>query len=125
MERYMKDQRHFQRILFDHQATLSNHCQEWSTNVIDLSLRGLSCTKPQNAAFKINQLLTLSISLSSEQAISMEAIIVHNEEHSLGMRCTRIDINSISELRRLVQLNLADEALLHRDIERLSHSLPK
>lgn len=125
MERYMKDKRHFQRILFDHQATLSNHCQEWTTNVIDLSLRGLSCTKPQNATFKINQLLTLSISLSSEQAISMEAIIVHNEEHSLGMRCTRIDINSISELRRLVQLNLADEALLHRDIERLSQSLPK
>ncbi|SGY99051.1 Putative uncharacterized protein [Moritella viscosa] len=69
--------------------------------------------------------MTLSISLTQEQVIIMEAILVHNEDHVLGLRCTRIDINSISELRRLVQLNLADESLLHRDIEHLAHSPPK
>ena len=119
------NKRHFQRILFDHQATLSCNNQEWPTNVIDLSLRGLSCTKPRNTTFKIDQLLTLSITLTEEQVIVMETIIIHCEERSLGMKCTRIDINSISELRRLVQLNLADEALLHRDIDQLSQSMPK
>lgn len=121
----MEDKRHFQRILFNHKATISNHNQEWPINVIDLSLRGLSCTKPKNVIFNINQLLTLSITLSKEQVIIMEAIIIHSESHSLGMKCTRIDINSISELRRLVQLNLADETLLHRDIEQLSLYIPK
>lgn len=121
----MKNKRQFQRVLFDHDASLTCNEHQWSTNVIDLSLRGLSCTKPKNVIFDVNQLMTLSIKLSPEQVIIMEAELIHNEEHVLGMRCTRIDINSISELRRLVQLNLADEALLNRDIEHLTQSLPK
>ncbi|MFT5808559.1 MAG: hypothetical protein ACI9LG_002876 [Moritella dasanensis] len=121
----MKNKRQFQRVLFNHDASLICNEHQWSTNVIDLSLRGLSCTKPKNVIFDVNQLITLSIKLSPEQVIIMEAELIHNEEHVLGMRCTRIDINSISELRRLVQLNLADEALLHRDIEHLAQSLPK
>ncbi|MGC3837121.1 PilZ domain-containing protein [Moritella viscosa] len=121
----MNNKRHFQRILFDHNATLTCNGHQWSINVIDLSLRGLSCTRPRNVKFNINQLMTLSISLTQEQVIIMEAILVHNEDHVLGLRYTRIDINSISELRRLVQLNLADESLLHRDIEHLAHSPPK
>ncbi|PKH06384.1 PilZ domain-containing protein [Moritella sp. Urea-trap-13] len=121
----MKNKRQFQRVLFNHDASLTCNEHQWSTNVIDLSLRGLSCTKPKNVIFDINQLMTLSIKLSPEQVIIMEAELIHDEECVLGMRCTRIDINSISELRRLVQLNLADEALLHRDIEHLAQSPPK
>ena len=121
----MNNKRQFQRVLFNHDASLTCNGHQWSTNVIDLSLRGLSCTKPRNVTFDIDQLMTLSIKLAQEQVIIMEAVLIHNEQGVLGMRCTRIDINSISELRRLVQLNLADEALLHRDIEHLAHSLPK
>ena len=120
----MKNKRQFQRVLFSHDASLTCNGHQWETNVIDLSLRGVSCTRPRNVIFDINQLITLSIKLSQEQVIIMEAALIHNEEHILGMRCTRIDINSISELRRLVQLNLADDALLHRDIEHLTQSLP-
>lgn len=121
----MKNKRQFQRVLFSHDASLTCNGHQWSTSVIDLSLRGLSCTKPRNVVFDINQLMTLSIKLNQEQVIMMEAILIHNEKHVLGMRCTRIDINSISELRRLVQLNLADEALLHRDIQHLAQTVPK
>ncbi|SQD77227.1 PilZ domain-containing protein [Moritella yayanosii] len=121
----MNNKRQFQRVLFNHDASLTCNGHQWSTNVIDLSLRGLSCTKPKNVTFEINQLMTLSIQLAQDQVIIMEAVLIHNEEGVLGMRCTRIDINSISELRRLVQLNLADEALLQRDIEHLALSLPK
>jgi len=121
----MKNKRQFQRVLFNHDASLTCNGHQWSTNVIDLSLRGLSCTKPRNVIFNLDQLMTLSIKLTQEQVIIMEAVLIHDEEHVLGMRCTRIDINSISELRRLVQLNLADEALLHRDIENLAQKLPK
>ncbi|NQZ49264.1 MAG: PilZ domain-containing protein [Moritella sp.] len=121
----MNNKRQFQRVLFNHDASLTCNGHQWSTNVIDLSLRGLSCTKPKNVTFEIDQLMTLSIQLAQEQVIIMEAVLIHNEDGVLGMRCTRIDINSISELRRLVQLNLADEALLQRDIEHLALSLPK
>ena len=85
--------------------------------------KGIS--RPKNVTFEIDQLMTLSIQLAQEQVIIMEAVIIHNEKGVLGMRCTRIDINSISELKRLVQLNLADEGLLQRDIEHLALSLPK
>ncbi|HXK57002.1 MAG TPA: PilZ domain-containing protein, partial [Gammaproteobacteria bacterium] len=37
----------------------------------------------------------------------------------LGLRCVSIDMESIGHLRRLVELNLGDAELLHRDLESL------
>ena len=37
----------------------------------------------------------------------------------VGMVCRHIDVDSISHLRRLVELNLGDEALLERELAAL------
>ncbi len=36
------------------------------------------------------------------------------------MAISHIDIESIAHLRRLVELNVGDDSLLHRDLEHLS-----
>jgi hypothetical protein len=37
------------------------------------------------------------------------------------MHCTKIDLESITNLRRLVELNLGDEAALNREISAMVH----
>lgn len=120
----MINRRKFQRVLFKHEATLQVNEQHWSTQIIDLSLHGFSCTVPNDFPFMLDQPVTLTLTLDPQHEIRMEAKLVRKQQASLGMRCMLIDIDSISELRRLVQLNLADEVLLDRDIEQLAQSLP-
>jgi c-di-GMP-binding flagellar brake protein YcgR len=118
----MDNRRQFQRVLFKHNATLQVNEQQWSTQIIDLSLHGFSCTVPSEFPLQLDQAITLSLTLDPQHEIRMEARLVRKQQASLGMKCTLIDIDSISELRRLVQLNLADDALLDRDIEQLAQS---
>ena len=49
----------------------------------------------------------------------MEARVVHVEGRYAGLRCLAIDLDSVTHLRRLVELNLGDPALLERELSAL------
>ena len=46
---------------------------------------------------------------------------MHIEDDHTGYRCEHIDLDSISHLRRLVELNLGDPDILDRELSELSH----
>jgi len=48
--------------------------------------------------------------------IRMEGTLVHREPGRAGVRCDGIDLDGIAHLRRFVELNLGDDALLHREM---------
>jgi hypothetical protein len=52
----------------------------------------------------------------------MTGEIAHREGRQVGVRCLEIDLDSISHLRRLVELNVGDEAILHRELGALVRS---
>jgi hypothetical protein len=56
----------------------------------------------------------------SDIVISLEAEIVELNDQFMRVSIHHIDIDSISHLKRLVELNVGDEALLHRELEQLS-----
>jgi len=45
--------------------------------------------------------------------------VAHVEGGRVGLRRTHIDIESVTHLRRLVELNLGDPALLERELHEL------
>jgi hypothetical protein len=49
----------------------------------------------------------------------MEVVLTRAQPQSLGFVCRHIDLDSISHLRRLVELNLGDEQLLERELAAL------
>lgn len=49
----------------------------------------------------------------------MEVVLTRTQPQSLGFVCRHIDLDSISHLRRLVELNLGDEQLLERELAAL------
>ncbi len=114
------DNRHFHRILYTAAATLSCEEKTWDCEITDLSLKGclLSFELPWDE--DLEKLYTLTLQLSEETQIKMELTAMHVVGDKVGFKCEHIDIDSISELRRLVELNLGSSALLERDLLALS-----
>lgn len=117
------ERRQYNRVLFSSSATLVQEDVRVETRLIDLSLKGALLELQEENTVDNNKPLQLEIKLSDrEHVISMCGSISHQEGPKLGFFCKDIDIDSITELRRLIELNLADENLLLRDLKSLSAS---
>lgn len=113
------DRRQFARIDFNTQGFLVYPEAEYAVEIIDLSLKG-ALIRYASATLLPDQRCVLRIPLGEEdETIYMEMIIAHQYSESIGLRCVEIDLDSITHLRRLVELNLGDELLLNRELEAL------
>lgn len=114
----MSEKRNFSRILFATNAQLTQAHSCWSTRLLDLSLNGALVVEP--AGFTpSDEPITLNFMLQgSDIEISMETRLVHQSAGHLGLKCSHIDIDSISHLRRMIELNTGDTTLLNRELER-------
>ena len=113
------ERRVFSRIAFDSEIILSQGEQQWTATLVDLSLKGLLITSPENWTADTSQLIDAAIRLDEETVITMSLNWRHTEDGQSGFECKHIDIDSIIHLRRLVELNLGDEALLERELASL------
>lgn len=110
------DNRNFHRILYKADAMLSCDGKTWPCEVVDLSLKGCLLRFELPWSEDLEKIYTLTLHLSEKCQIKMELSIAHVVANNAGFKCEHIDIDSISELRRLVELNLGDSDLLKRDL---------
>ncbi|MBA1148397.1 PilZ domain-containing protein [Ectothiorhodospiraceae bacterium WFHF3C12] len=97
-------------------ATLSLPGFEATASVVDISLKGaLVRLAPHHPAVPEGP-GRLCIELAPGAEIVMECEIAHREGRQLGLHCLHIDIDSVSHLRRLLELNLGDPELLNREL---------
>lgn len=115
------DKRHFHRILYNSEATISSETDTIDCTVIDLSLKGCLLRFQTAWTEPMENLYTLNLQLSDEISISMKISVSHVIDNEAGFKCEHIDIDSISQLRRLVELNLGDNDLLERDLLALTN----
>jgi len=118
----MENRRNFTRILFSIKATLEVEEQTYDVSIHDISLNGALVTSPGNKTPLQGNLGVLSFHLSDDSEVIMHIAVVHENEEEVGLRCNAIDIDSISHLRRLVELNLGDETQLNKELSQLSRS---
>lgn len=117
------NRRQFSRIHFSAEGRLFFPGGEAPVEVVDLSLKGALLRLPRPVALQPGQRATLRVALAaSGEGIRMETTVAHSEGQNVGLRCIEIDLDSITHLRRLVELNLGDAALLHRELESLVRS---
>ena len=116
--------RHFHRIFYNAEADLSYGEQSYLCKIIDLSLKGCLLNFDQAWLGDLDHLYTLTLKLSDEISIVMALSVVHAVGNRVGFRCEHIDIDSMSNLRRLVELNLGDSELLERELAALSDLNP-
>jgi hypothetical protein len=114
------NRRHFTRIPMDSAVTLACGAKQWNSQLLDISLKGALLAIPDNFGECPECSCRLMLSLSeAEITIMMVGHIVHHEETRLGFRCDSIDLDSITHLKRMVELNLGDEGLLERELGEL------
>ncbi|NJA06714.1 PilZ domain-containing protein [Methylomonas sp. MED-D] len=114
-----EDKRRFQRIFYHAGAVLTGPDGPLACKIADLSLRGCLLRFDQAWTAGLGGDYTLSFELSDDAAIKMAVSATHAEDGQVGFKCEHIDIESISYLRRLVELNLGDSELLERDLAAL------
>lgn len=119
MNETSSDRRRFQRFEFDAETELMQGQRCWPVQLHDLSLRGLLVHRPADWDADPAQPFEARIRLADDAEVRMEVEMAHSEGELVGMVCRHIDVDSISHLRRLVELNLGDEALLERELAAL------
>jgi hypothetical protein len=114
------ERRRFSRIGFHRPADLGVGRTSTACQVLDVSLRGALVEVPGTFEARAGERCTLVIRLDAgDVEIRMEAEVAHREPTRVGVQCVEIDLDSISHLRRLVELNLGDDELLHRELSAL------
>ena len=114
------ERRRFHRILFDAPTRIEADGQTLQTQLIDISLKGALAKIPDHWQPKPGQAVVLHVILDEGGTeITMHALCAHIEADRIGFLCDEIDMESISLLKRLVEWNIGDEALLQRDLAAL------
>ncbi|OPA97441.1 PilZ domain-containing protein [Pseudomonas fluorescens] len=110
------DRRRFRRIAFDARTTIAQDTWNWPVQLVDVSLRGLLVERPDDWRGNGKRLFTVDIRLDPQAHIKMQVKLAHDDHGQLGFVCEHIDLESISHLRRLIELNLGDQAELEREL---------
>jgi hypothetical protein len=116
------EQRHFTRIPFNATATIINSSSSHKTmaELIDISFKGLLIRKPDDWEGRVGEHYSVLLQLAgNEIEINLSVIEVHTENEHVGFKSEHMDIESATNLRRLVELNLGDENLLERELTEL------
>jgi hypothetical protein len=115
------ERRHFVRVGFDAPALLTTATAAFSVHVLDLSLKGALIMVPAQAALRQGTLCQLTIPLADTgNHIAMSTEVAHVQGLHTGLLCKGIDLDSVTHLRRLIELQLGDPALLERDLGELT-----
>lgn len=117
-----EDRRQFSRIAFHTPARLDCTGSRIDVVVLDISLKGALIRLPAETALNEGAVCVLRIHLDEAESgdlISMDTRVAHVEGSKVGLICQTIDIDSVTHLRRLVELNLGDPILLDREFSAL------
>lgn len=114
------NRRQFSRIRFETDARLFLPDGEHAVSVLDLSLKGALIRPSEPIYIDLGRRGTLKIKLDDMGAvIRLDCSVVHHQGDLYGLACSDIDLDSMTHLRRLVEVNLGDEALLQREFRLL------
>ena len=116
------EKRQFSRILFDAPVIVSLENRKWESNLIDISLNGMLIEKPNDWVHDLyDDFFDVQVLLEEEsETIHMQAHIAHQESSRIGFQCDYINLDSITRLKRLVELNLQSDKTLERELDRLT-----
>jgi hypothetical protein len=113
------DRRHYQRIPFIAEVLMQKDGKQWSSILLDVSLKGMLIDPPSDIEAEMDALYTIELVLGEGAAIHMEAKITHADTSQWGMQWENIDLEGLTHLRRLLELNMANPEEMHREMAEL------
>ena len=112
-----EERRNHRRIPFQAEIIMQSGNEEWSCNLLDISLKGMLVEPPDNLDIDTTKPCALALFLGEDVAIHARVKITHvMDSGNWGLQWRHIDVDSLKHLRRLLELNLDDPGLLNREL---------
>ena len=116
----IKNLRHFSRIPFGAEVMLHLHDRTINVRLVDIALKGALVQTATLQALVPQEKCRLVLPLTDGgDSIIMAGKIVHLEGQHVGIQCQDIDVLSLTQLRRLIELNTGDAELMQRELSQL------
>ena len=113
------NRRRFQRFHFEGTVKLYSDKAMWESKLVDVSLKGVLIERPIEWNGKVGSRFRMDLRINNSVIISMGVNAAHIMPHRIGFEWQKIDLDSFAELKRLVELNLGDPAILNRELSAL------
>ena len=113
------ERRRFTRIHFDAECEVHYPGGAIVMQLVDISLRGVLMRFEHPLSLEIGGEAEVNIYLANDVLIRMKTQLNYAQPPNYGFFVKEIDLESMSHLRRLLELNLGDEALLERELEHM------
>lgn len=113
------NQRRFTRVPFLHRARVELAGAEREVQCLDLSLRGVLLVLPEGADWGLEQPVCVTLTLGDSEQIRMECSVAHIDEDVVGCACDSMSLESLTVLRRVLELNLPSPEQVHRELAEL------
>jgi len=121
MTEQQTDRRRFDRVATDKPVVVVDSDGEHPGIVVDVSLRGALLELDNGWRPALGDAVNARIAIDESEncCIYAEGEVAHLDGNRIGLHCLIMDLDSASNLRRLVELNLADPELLERNLTEL------
>jgi len=113
------ERRSYNRIPFNAEILMQCGNEEWSCNLLDISLKGMLVEPPDNLDIDLNNPCGMALFLGEDISIHARVNIARSSNGNWGLKWLQIDVNSLQHLRRLIELNSDDPTLLTRELSEL------
>jgi len=122
----INESRHYARIHFDAIVELNIRLLKdiQTAHLLDISLKGalVETDKPITAFIQLRSCL-MTLTLGSGEKITMQGKVVHHEGCLIGLESLHMDVDSITNLRKLILFNTGNESLLGTELTHMLNSI--
>lgn len=119
MSNQTDERRQYQRVPFIAEVIMDKGDEQWSCELLDISLKGVLLEAPEGVEADMDATYQVELVLGEGVEIRMQASISHINQHHWGLQWQNIDIEGLSHLRRLLELNMTDGDEMHRELAEL------
>ncbi|MCD6534771.1 MAG: PilZ domain-containing protein [Deltaproteobacteria bacterium] len=113
----MDEQRHFSRITFQAHTKIEIKGHPYGGDLLDISFKGALINCSTELPLTLNEDVLIKIFLpSSSISMNFSARLVHLDGNHYGFKFTSYDAESMTHLRRLLELNLEDQKQVIKEL---------
>ena len=116
----MEEKRKFVRAHFEAEATLGNDDALWEVRLIDISLNGVLIHRPAHWQGEIGTEFDFDLPMEGDaDPVIMTCRVARIDGERIGLERQHIGLESITSLRRLLELNTGDPERINREFSQL------
>jgi len=113
----VEERRQFSRVDFQSKVVVVFSEEIHEAELIDISLKGALIKSINTIENQQGESCTFELSLQpSDIVLKVDALLVYKKNNQMGLKFSNIDLESMTHLRRLVELNTGNAEIVQKEL---------